>query len=140
MGALPVTEKPAAAPPEIILVVEDEVLIRLEVCDYLRECGFQVLEAATADEAVVVLESGISVDLVFSDVQMPGRLDGFGLARWVRTNRPDIRVVLTSGVARTAELAEDLCSVGPVIEKPFSQKTLINRIRELLASVGRQTG
>jgi CheY-like chemotaxis protein len=72
-----------------ILVVEDEILLRMAVSDYLQECGFKIYEAGTASEAIEMIESGrFVIDLVFSDVRMPGAVDGFGLAQWVRKNRP----------------------------------------------------
>jgi DNA-binding response OmpR family regulator len=120
------------------LVVEDEVLIRLVIADYLRECGYRVHEAASADEAIVVLESrDVSVDIVFSDVIMPGRMDGFGLARWVRANRPQIDIVLTSGIDRSAEVAGMLCRGGPLLEKPYEPQKVVDRIKQLLARGGR---
>lgn len=122
------------SPPKAILVVDDEVLIRFVIADYLRDCGYHVLEAASGDEALELLSSkSVTIDLVFSDVQMPGQTDGFGLARWIRDNRPGIRIVLTSGIARTADLAEDLCSIGPIEAKPYDAKSLAGRIRTLLA-------
>ena len=108
------------AVPSTVLVVEDEVIIRFVVADYLRDCGFQVIEAASADEAMRLLETDkIEVDIVFSDIQMPGSIDGMGLARWIRTHFPTIKVVLTSGNVRTAELAEDLCHLQPIEQKPY---------------------
>ena len=94
--------EPVPAPPPTILVVEDDVLVRNVVAAYLRECGFDVIEANGADEAVHVLQADVRVDIVFSDVNMPGSMDGFGLAQWVRRERPWLRVILTSGAARTA--------------------------------------
>jgi CheY-like chemotaxis protein len=124
--------------PRIILVVEDEVLIRLVIAEYLRECGFRVHEAANADEAIAVLQSAdISIDVVFSDVQMPGSMDGFGLARWVRENRPATRMILTSGVARSAEIAGALCEAGPMLAKPYDPQGVVERIKQLLAKAGR---
>jgi len=121
-------------PPTTIMVVEDEVLIRFVVAEYLRECGFDVIEAANVDEAVELLTSDVAaVDLVFSDVQMPGTRDGFALARWVREHRPNVPVILTSGTARTADLGEDLCSIGPVEQKPYHHGSLEKRIRRALA-------
>lgn len=134
MGALPILEGGQDRAPQTILVVEDEVLIRLEVCDYLRDCGYQVVEAATADEALAILGSDVRVDLVFSDVQMPGRLDGFGLAHWIRANRPELKVLLTSGLVRTSELAAELCDYGPLMDKPFSRQALLRRLQSLLGS------
>ena len=72
-----------------VLVVEDEFLIRAMLSDYLQECGFKVLEGSTADEAVAIIENvDVPIDLVLTDIRMPGSMDGFGLARWVRANRP----------------------------------------------------
>ncbi len=120
--------------PQTILVAEDEVLIRYAICDYLRDCGYHVIEAGSGAEAISVLKSkDITVDLVFSDVQMPGTVDGFGLARWVRENRPAIRIILTSGVVKTAEYASELCAIGPIESKPYHFQSLVDRIRRLLA-------
>jgi CheY-like chemotaxis protein len=128
---------PASPPPRTVLVVEDEVLIRLVIADYLRECGYRVHEAANADEAVAVLESpDVTVDVVFSDVIMPGSMDGFGLARWIRANRPKVEVVLTSGIDRSAEIAGALCEAGPLLEKPYEPQRVVDRIKQLLARIG----
>ncbi|MGZ5904834.1 MAG: response regulator, partial [Reyranella sp.] len=70
--------------PPTVLVVEDEILVRTVIAAYLRDCGFDVVEAGSADEAVRVLEAGVRIDIVFSDINMPGSLDGFGLAQWLR--------------------------------------------------------
>lgn len=67
-----------------VLLVEDEVLIRMVVADYLRECGYRVLEAGNADDAFKILTTNEPIDVVCTDVQMPGTLDGFGLSRWIR--------------------------------------------------------
>ena len=84
---------------DIILVVEDEVLIRLVIAQYLRDCGYRVIEAAHADEALLVLrKSEIAIDVLFTDVEMPGSMDGFALAQWVRSNRPDMDVVMAGSV------------------------------------------
>ncbi|WP_459630616.1 response regulator [Alsobacter sp. R-9] len=115
-----------------ILVVEDEVLIRLTVADFLRECGFQVFEAAHAGEAIRILDSEIPIDILFTDVQMPGDMDGFGLARWVRRNKPQIRVLLTSGLARAAAVATDLCDES-LVPKPYDHGQLLRRLRAILA-------
>jgi DNA-binding response OmpR family regulator len=121
------------APPPSILVVEDDVLIRSVVSMFLRDCGFQVVEAGTADEAIRVLEAGIAVDIVFSDVNMPGSLDGVGLAKWLRRERPGLRIILTSGVPRQASEAGELFEHGPFLAKPYDHAELERRIRALLA-------
>lgn len=119
--------------PHTILVVEDEVLIRLAVAEGLRDCGYHVLEASNAADAIVVLNSGTPVDLVFTDVQMPGERDGLDLARWVRRNRPEARILITSGRTLTSDLGDDLGDLGPVQAKPFAQQALLRRIQGLLA-------
>jgi len=125
--------EPVPAPPPVVLVVEDDVLVRNIVAAYQRECGFDVIEASSADEAIRVLQADVKVDIVFSDVNMPGSMDGFGLAQWVRRERPWLRVILTSGAARTAKEAGDLCEQGPILAKPYDHAELERNIRALLA-------
>lgn len=129
---------PAAEPapqdvPETILVVEDEILVRMVIADYLRDCGYRVIEAGNAEEALTVLRSSEPVDVVFSDVQMPGEIDGFGLARWVRQHQPQVKVLLTSGNARAAAVAHDLCEDRPLEAKPYQPQSVLDRIKRLLA-------
>src|SRR5664279_5170450 len=77
-----------------ILVVEDNELLRLTVAEYLRDSGFDVLEASNGDEAIFMLKGDAcaAINIVFSDIRMPGSTDGFGLAQWVRVHRPDAQV------------------------------------------------
>lgn len=117
-----------------VLVVEDEVLLRLVVAEYLRDCGFKVIEAAHADEAVMVLKQpDLRIDVLFSDVEMPGSMDGFALAQWTRANRPGLEVILTGSVPRAVNAAADLCEEGPM-PKPYEPRSVHDRIRRLLAS------
>jgi CheY-like chemotaxis protein len=89
-----------------VLVVEDEVLLRLVVAEYLRDCGFKVIEAAHADEALMVLKQpDLRIDVLFSDIEMPGSMDGFALAQWTRTNCPGLAVMLTGSVPRAVNAA-----------------------------------
>jgi CheY-like chemotaxis protein len=118
--------------PPTILVVEDEVLIRMAVATFLRERGYRVLEAASADEAQAILKAAEPIEIVFSDINMPGTLNGAELAQWVRQNFPDVRVILTSGVTDLARNAAELCSSGKVMDKPYDHETLAQHIRELL--------
>jgi len=128
---MPVAEAPGS---HCVLLVEDEVLIRMAVADYLRDCGYRVIEAGNADEAIKVLNTNETVDVVCTDVQMPGSLDGFGLAQWVRRERAGLKIVLVSGVRRAAEAAGDLCDGGPLMAKPYGPDELERRIRLLLAN------
>lgn len=116
----------------IILVVEDEILIRMPLAEYLRECGYRVFEAASVAEAKAVLEADTSVDLVFSDVNLAGSENGFALASWVRQHHSTTKVLLTSGVANASEKAGDLCAHGPLLPKPYKYSVVLQRIEALL--------
>src|SRR4051812_21012761 len=115
--------------PEAVLVVEDEVLIRLVISEYLRECGYKVIEAFNADEAILVLtQEDLIIDVVLSDVEMPGSMDGFGLARWIRERRKSVDVILAGSPKRAAEAAGDLCEEGPDLAKPYHPQIAVDRI------------
>jgi CheY-like chemotaxis protein len=128
-----VSDEPVPAPPPTILVVEDEILVRTVIAAYLRDCGFDVVEAGNADEAVRVLEAGIRIDIVFSDVNMPGSLDGFGPAQWLRRERPRLKIILTSGAAQGAKDASDLYAHVPILAKPYDYAELARQLRALLS-------
>jgi DNA-binding NtrC family response regulator len=116
-----------------ILIVEPDVLIRHPLAEYLRECGFRVLEAASTAEARRVLEEGrVTIDVVLADVDASG--DGFALAAWIRGNHPGVRVILAGSHARAAESAGDLCEDGPIAAKPYDHQLLVAEIRRLLAA------
>lgn len=102
----------------IILLVEDEALIRMATAEYLKSVGYTVLEAVTAEEAAQLLSSGTKVHLVFSDVSLPGAMGGVALAVWVRRNFPFLPVVLMSGVD-SAVRPLDRQHLIPFIAKPF---------------------
>lgn len=119
-----------AETPVRILVVDDEALIRLLAADALREAGFTVIEARRADEALVYITSGGAVDLVFTDVQMPGPLDGLALARQLRARSPSIPVIITSGNLRPPP--EGL--PGIFVPKPYDTDRVIALI---VATLGR---
>jgi two-component system, response regulator PdtaR len=114
-----------------ILVVEDEILVRYVICDYLRDCGFHVIEAGTADEALEYLRSHNDVGLVFSDVRMPGSLDGIGLSQQVRLLYPHIPVILTSGHLLPGEI-----DGTPLMTKPYVLGDVAQKIRAILDDAG----
>jgi CheY-like chemotaxis protein len=119
---------------KVVLVVDDEVLVRYAICDYLRECGYKVIEAADGDEAFEVLnDAQVNVDVILSGVQTPGSIDGFALARWVRANRPDVGVILAGTLSRAVEAAAGLCEEGPMLAKPYEPQAVVNRIKRLMA-------
>ena len=128
----------ADAPSPTVLVVEDEVLIRLVIADYLRDCGYKVHEAVSGEEAIAILQAPeVSIDVVFSDVEMPGSMDGFALARWVRANKPGMEIILTSGIERSADIAATLCEAGPLMKKPYSSQDVVDCLRQLAAKARR---
>ena len=134
-GASSVKEAPEN-PDEIetILVVDDEVLIRMPIAEYLRDCGYRVVEAVNGDEAISVLTAAdCEIDLILSDVQMPGSVDGFALARWVRQNRPGLEIILTSGYAGAAKESKDLCNEKDIVAKPYEFERLLDQIKQSLA-------
>jgi DNA-binding response OmpR family regulator len=118
------------ATPSTILVVEPDILVRMVIASYLRECGYRVLEGVTTADVMTVLGSGQTIDVVLSEVRLRGKMDGFGLARWVREHHPDVDVILTSGAARAADKAKDLCDDGP-LEKPYEPQEVVRRINLL---------
>lgn len=118
-----------------ILVVEDEMLILLDVADTFREHGFEVLEARDGTQALAILESDPAVAAVFTDVTLPGQIDGFGIARWVRQHRAGVPVILTSGEVTDAHAA----AIGrhePFFAKPCDYAAVAAYIRRQLAAGG----
>ena len=120
----PAAQAPARAAPPVVLVVEDEVVLRMAVSAHLREAGFVVIEAVDAEEAVELLGANRSIALVFSDINMPGPVDGNDLAAWIASRYPGIKVLLTSGIAREGG--------PPFIGKPYSFVELQRRIEAML--------
>ena len=113
-----------------ILIVDDEPAIRGFLYDYLLQCGFNPLTAASGDEAVEMLEKEISVDLVFSDVRMPGTLDGYGLARWVMEHRPGLPVLLASGDLGRINATREL--VTEIVPKPYDFDMVVRKMHAAL--------
>jgi CheY-like chemotaxis protein len=117
-----------------VLVVEDETMVRMPIAEFLRDCGYNVLEAGDASEAIAAMASEEPVNLVFSDVRMPGQMDGFGLAEWFEAHYPAVPVLLTSGYNGGRNLPVPARARGRFIEKPYSQSQVARRIADLLAA------
>jgi CheY-like chemotaxis protein len=118
----------AKSAPATILVVEDEVLVRMLIADQLRNAGYSVIEAADADEALALLAHTFNVRLVLSDVQMPGSMDGIGLARALRSAYPSVKVMLASG---KAAMLDEVQHDG-FFPKPYDVAQIVNRIEALI--------
>ena len=118
-----------------ILIVDDEPLIRLALSDFLQEGGFKVLEAANAGEAIVMIEQGqVKIDLVFSDVRMPGDMDGLGLVKWVHENHADLPIFLATGDIGKANAAHTLRAGELFFAKPYDLDVVAAKIRQTLAA------
>ena len=113
-----------------VLLVEDEVLIRLLLAEGLAEAGFTVLEAATGDEALRLLLDPDNIDLVVTDIQMPGRTDGNGVAAAARARHPDIPVVYMTGNPTSLRLG--LGARDTVLHKPFGTSEMVDAVRRFL--------
>lgn len=111
-----------------VLVVEDEVMLRLTISDELRGAGFSVIEAADADEAWAYLQAGGVADLLFTDICMPGSMDGLALARQVQATYPTLRVVVTSGLCN--QLTDEWA--GQFLPKPYGFDQAVQFVREAL--------
>lgn len=120
---------PVAAARNCILVVEDEFLIRMIVSDELRDAGFDVIEACNADEALTIIRSPVPVELIISDVRMPGSLDGLGLLAEIRAISPTLPVIITSGHLEPRFAAGATRFLG----KPYALDVIIGAVREELA-------
>lgn len=115
------------AVPVTVLVVEDEVLVLMALRADLQQAGFTVLEASSADEALVLLEGNEAIRAVFTDVQMPGTMDGLALARQVHARWPAVKVLVTSGNAFYS--TDDMAHGDQFMRKPYSVEDVIAALR-----------
>lgn len=120
-------------PHQTVLLAERDVIVRLTIAEYLRGCGHKVLEAATSEDAKAILQSGLTIEVLFSDAELAGADSGFALAHWVRRYRPGVEVILTSSVASKAQAASEFCSRWAEHGAPSDAPNLGARIRALLA-------
>ena len=116
--------------PIAVLVVEDEALIRMDVVGDLEQAGFNVLEAGNTDEAISLLRSHPEIQALFTDIEMPGNMNGLKLAALVHDRWPPIKIIVTSGRVRvkTFDLPEDALFVP----KPYNNRQVISTLQDLL--------
>jgi DNA-binding NtrC family response regulator len=119
---------------QTILVVEDEASVRLAISDYLTQQKFIVLQAAGAAGAIDVISLHPEIDLVFTDLQMPGDMDGLDLVDWVLKRRPGLPVIITSGVwGRVSTMAEFCCNQSlSYFVKPYAYDAVAKKIRQVI--------
>jgi CheY-like chemotaxis protein len=121
----------AVAEPSVVLVVEDDLLLRIDAADIVRNAGFDVFEAGSADEAIAIVEANPNIHVVFTDIQMPGSMDGLKLARFVKDRWPPIKIVATSGLVIVS--GKDLPAGGRFLPKPYTPAEVVQTLRDLLA-------
>jgi CheY-like chemotaxis protein len=119
-----ISSSPPPHPPTI-LVVEDDALVRLVTVEFLEDSGFKVVETGNAAEAIDVLTTDGPIDAVFSDVQMPGDMDGLELARWISREKPEVKVLLTSGKVPDQP-------GQPVVAKPYDMEAVARRLKAMV--------
>ena len=116
--------------PAVVLIVEDEMVLRMRAVDMVEDAGYTPLEAIDAAEAVAILESRSDVALICTDIQMPGRMDGVGLAHAVHVRWPTIRIIVVSGQLDLPHL--DLPPRSKFFGKPLDAADLIAEMRDMI--------
>ena len=122
----------AARPSAAVLIVEDEPLIRMGTVYKIEDAGFEVYEAASADAAIALLELHKEIRLIFTDVDMPGSMDGLKLAHYVRGRWPPVKIIVTSGHVKVTE--ESLPAGALFLPKPYDPAEITHKVREMIAA------
>lgn len=123
---------------DAILIVDADVLSRHAIADYLRHCGYAVVEAANTDEAFLALrEATLSIDVIVCDIAAIGKRSGFKLASWVKENRPELEVRLAGTLEKIVSTATKLCESGPHLARPYEPEAVVDYIKRLRAAVAR---
>lgn len=114
-----------------VLVVEDEFLIRMGIVDSIAQAGYEIFEASNADEAIRALEAHPDISVLFTDIDMPGSMDGLKLAAAVRRRWPPVKIIVTSGHVKMRQ--EDLPFEGRFFAKPYDHAMVLLTLRDLAA-------
>jgi two-component system, response regulator PdtaR len=131
--ALPIieiAEELLTKPPIVVLIVEDDPLLRMLATDVVSEAGYVALEAGDADQALALLQARPDIALLFTDIDMPGSMDGLKLAQSVSDRRPPIKILIVSGQVRPKP--SDLPSNSRFVAKPYRSAALVGELRALL--------
>jgi CheY-like chemotaxis protein len=116
--------------PAVVLVVEDEMLLRMRAVDMVEDAGFTSVEAIDADQAIAILESRSDIALLFTDIQMPGRMDGLALAHVVHERWPPIKIILVSGQLKLASI--EIPADSHFFGKPLAASEMIAEMRNMI--------
>ena len=121
-----------------ILIVDSDIISRHVIADYLRHCGYAVVEASTTEEAITALgEASLGIDVIVCDVGAVGSQPAFGLAHWVRSHQPQLEVRLAGSLEGIANTAADLCESGPHLNKPYEPEAVVDYVKRLRAARNR---
>ena len=127
----------AASDPKLhwLIVADSEVIVRNALSDYLRHCGYKIIDAASTDEVLVVLETGSAqISAILSDAELGGSINPFALRLMVRQRWPDIRFILAGNVIAAAKAAGELCDDGPHLKRPYDPAAVLAHIMRLLGT------
>jgi len=124
----------AAAP--VVLVVEDEAIIRMLLTEWLEDAGFIVVEADSADAAISVLAGHRTIGAVVTDLRMPGSMDGLGLAGWMREHAPAVPVIITSGFTGQPDMRTINPAIARVVTKPYNHRDVVGWVSALVGRAG----
>jgi CheY-like chemotaxis protein len=118
---------------DCVLVIDGDVLVRHAIADYLRGCGYTVIEASSTDEAVTVLDdSALDVDAVLCDAEAPGSRNAFQFRSWAIDHLQNVHFALAGNIESAAQKAAELCEQGPNLARPYDPQSVVEYIRRLL--------
>lgn len=118
-----------------LIVVDGEVLVRHVISDYLRTCGYIVIEASSTDEARIVLDDvSFGVDAVLCDADAPGSGSAFQLRAWALQRRPEVEIILAGSIESAANRAAELCEQGPQLQRPYDPQGVVRYVRRIIGS------
>jgi DNA-binding response OmpR family regulator len=124
------------SPSPVVLLVEQDIVVRHPLAEYLRECGFVVFEAANGDEAMAALTSpDVQIEVVLAEMTTAG--SGFALRQWIRARDLPVEVILAGSIETAVDRAGRLCNEGPALAKPYQHHLVLDHIRQAIARRGR---
>lgn len=123
---------------DAVLFVDADVLSRHAIADYLRHCGYGVVEAANTDEAIIAVQDhSLAIDVIICDIAAIGAKSGFEFASWVREIRPELEVRLAGTLGKIISTATELCESGPHLKRPYEPEAVVDYIKRLRAAAAR---
>jgi CheY-like chemotaxis protein len=129
------TQSDSSASIDAVMIVDADILSRHAIADYLRRCGYVVVEAVSTNEAIIALgDPSLAIDIILCDVEAVGTRSGFELATWVRQNHPTLEVKLAGSLTGIVDTAADLCESRPRLARPYEPQAVVEYIKQLRAT------